>query len=1466
MIGNAQPSCRTGKLLALLMTLCLLLSLVPITGFADDNDVAALGSHLAEAEGADEGSSDTQDNAAEDQNDAEAGESAAVPDNPESGPATADAAKVDGAMAQSDPVVSGSGAIVPLAGEIAYLTGSVTTTPVDPLSGAAFKMTIELNSNSTGASTTEGLKDAKVSFTIPSNVEIQSLPTSNGQYTVSPANPQPGDTVTIAYSGELSVGSLHKLECWFRFPAGVSLESESFKPAIEFTASNAFSHSMVSDEVNPQNLPLEDVMKVTPQLINPIFLHTAEIDLTREAYLGGLNQNDASVKIEFPGDAEVLSVTYGGVDYPVVDDGLGGKVATIPIGTLAVGNQGTKEKITVLYSYPPMTTPGTTDYEIKATYTATRFDGAPIEETGFINETVSHENGGADANAFFMKHATYQVYRTGGQAVTFELDYTPYADMRGATLTDDPIRAGETDFFDAVEYRTVTWTPYAVLDPVNGQTVRTQMLYQTNSDPGTWKSAGSPSANGRVNIDDLGLAAGDFVTQVQFKFFGATGDEVTVGSSPVKIRILGTSTDSITSTGTSFDDNKLTNGAYLTGEIRFPGSPSYAPIEDEGVKNARTTTTNVVANNPQVGIAGHENPLSPNPIVPGEELTYNIRHYIQNSVLRDAVSYLIVDPNIEILDVELDSRFPDATWSVTTANNGYQLVKVEWNGDITSAWTQYGIGLKGIAKPGIGSSAYFRYLVASDDPTQLYSGGGVINNWWLNQGADWAIIDAASGDGFGATYRNYYPVDNGLGMNPQKLASLDGADYALTQTVDTSSGATTGYYSLDVTNPESTNLEEVRIIDMLPLVGDEMTLTSNAKKSTVQLQVDGMTLADGSALPSSCELYYSEDATPATNLVELTDFTVPSGATWIPWDGASTLPASAKAVKLVKTDGLNATESFGVRLQVTIPKNDSGSTLVGWNAISAGGKHAGGYIVPGEPHKSGFYISENAATEKLAGILWEDDNGNDVRDEGEPVFAKKTVRLYDWDDSLVAQTETDDDGRYEFDGLLPERYRVEVDMPSNFEVTGYRVGSDKSVDSDFVRTGTYLVGATVNLATETHPLAIDGGFYKKASLGDYVWEDSNGNGLQDSHETGIPNANVTLYRMTDGAPSVAGTATASESGRYSFTGLKPGTYKIGVDALDGYIPTSHAAGGAGAENDSKLKDSWDTEELALASGQARTDVDAGLTNALDGTVTLAKVDESGAPLAGAEFGIWHASADPDSDAPLKTVESGSDGVVAFADMPSGDYQVKEVAAPYGYDAVDTVYSAKIVSNSQLSVDLGEVANTLSLGSVALVKTDGTSPLAGAVFGIWPASADPESDDPLETAESGSDGSVVFADMDQGSYLVKEMTAPEGYTMSDAVYRVTLDRTTLSFSIGEVVNQKIADPTPPDPTDPTDPADPADPDDPANPIPGKAPSAKGGAVAATGDAAMPVFVAIGAAMVLALCALAVVAVKRRASRR
>ena len=1474
MIGSTRTASGRSKLLALLVTFCLLLSLVPITGFADDMGTGENGSSPAQTDGSSEGSSSAGESAHGSQNgdgqsENASGDTSASGDGLEDAdtepvpPASNDA---DAAASNTaDPISSQGEPVAPRANEVARLTGSATTTPTTPLSGAAFKMIIEMNSISEGASTTEGVRDAKVSFAIPNNVEIQSLPTSNGQYTVSPANPQPGDTVTITYNDELSVGSLHKLEAWFRFPAGVSLPSESFKPTIELSASNAIAHSMTPSEVNPVNNVLGTVMQVTPQYINPIFLHTATIDLTREAYYGGLNQNDASVKIEFPGDAEVLSVVYKGTEYPVVDDGAGGKAATVPIGTLGVGDQGTRETITVLYSYPPMTSPGETDYQIDVTYTATRFDGTPITETGSISEKVSYQNGGADANAFFMKNAVAQVFRTGEQAVSFELDYTPYADMKGATLTDDPIRAGETDFFNAVQYRTVTWTPYAILDPSNGETVRTQMLYQTALNPGVWRSAGGASAMGRVNVDALGLDAGDYVTQVQFKFFGAAGDEVKAGSSPVKIRILGTTTNAIADTGTSYDDNVLTNGAYMTGEIRFPGKPAYEQIEDDGVKNAHTTNTNVVANNPTVGLKGWEHPASPDVFVPGEEFSFGVSYYIANSALRDVVSYIIIDPNIEILDFEFDGRFPDASWSVSKAANGYQLVKIEWNGDLTQTGENNAVSMsmKGIAKPGIGSSAFFRYLVMSDDPAQQYSGGnaGIVTEWYLNaHGIDSAIIDVLRDSAYGATYQWRIPVDNGLGLNPQKLASVDGTDYGLTQTVDTSLGSEDGYFSLSVTNTESTNLDEVRIIDMLPTPGDTMALSGNAKKSTTALQVNSMTFADGRPLSAVYDAYWSEDATPATNQLDLTDFGGGSGATWQAWDGAQPLPATAKAIMLVKTDGLSATESFEVRLNVSVPENTTGSTLVGWNTMSAGGKHAGGYIVPGEPHKAGIYISKSLADKKLAGILWEDVDGNDTRDSGEPVYANKTVRLYDWDDSFVGQTTTDADGYYEFDRLLPERYRVEIDLPANLEITGYRAIADKTADNDFVRADTYLASATVNLATETHPENVDGGFYTKARIGDYVWEDTDGNGLQDSYEPGFENAKVTLYRMNGTDAVESGSLATAANGAYSFTGLKPGTYKVAIEPLSTHIPTDYAAGGAGAANDSKLKDTWETEELALASGDARTDVDAGLTGVLDGTVTLTKVDHAGDPLADAVFGIWTAGSDVDADAPLKTATSQADGSVTFADLASGEYLVKEIAAPAGFDADTAVRQARIVSNSQLSVDLGEVANALSLGTIALTKTDGDGvALAGATFGIWLATADPDLDDSIETAESGQDGIVVFTGKAQGSYIVKEIAAPVGYVMDETAHRVTLDRSTLSFDIGRVVNEKVEDPTPTDPTDPADPTNPAA----SKPAAGKG----GNPSAATGDAMLPVFAALGAAALLALGALAcAAAVRRRSSRR
>lgn len=1290
--------------------------------------------------------------------------------------------------------------VAPRAGEIASLTGSVLTSPSNPLSGSDFKMAIELNSTSEGAATSDDLQGAQISFTIPTNVIVRSAPSSNGLYTVTPSNPQPGDTVVIAYAIDVPVGSLQKVEFTFAFPAGISPSSESFEPVVSLTATNAYPYTMNTPVVNPSNVPLGQTMQVDGDGANPIFLHSAEVVLTREAYYGGLNQEDAVVNITFPGAAHVVSVMYQGVNYPVVDDGSGGKVATVPVGVLNVGDQGNKERITLLYRYPPMTTPGTTDYEIQVTYSATRFDGTPISENASINETVSYGDGNVDVTSLFSKGAPGQVYRVAEQPVTFELGFSPYADTKGATLTDDPIRAGETDFFQAVEYRTFTWSASGIMDPSQGQIVRTQMFYQTKNEPGVWKSVGAATATGRIDVSSLGLTSDDAVTQVQFKFFGTANDEIPAGSSPVTIQIQGITTEGITETGTSFDDGLLTNAAYLTGAARASAEEPYAPIDDDGVNNVHKTDTSIIANDPAVGFAGWENPVSPNPAVPGGEITYSMRYYTTNSVLRDPISYVIVDPAVDVMDVQIDSRFPDATWSVVAANNGCKVVVIEWNDDNGSPWTQYSVSVKGLVNQSVGSSLYFRYLVASGDETQRYSGGnaGIVNSWYLNQWQDTALIDMIGGTYFGATYRNTIGVDNSLGMNPRKTASLDASSYALTQTIDTSSSplGEPAYYSLSVTNPQSTSFEEIRIIDMLPTLGDTMTLSSNPKKSTVALPVTGITMLDGSALPASCQLYYSEDADAVSNKAELSDFSQVT-ATWIAWDGTSSLPTSAKALKIVKEDGLAASESFKVRLQVLVPQNTTGSTLVGWNSMSAGGRYPDGYITPGEPHKSGIYVSENTADRQLGGILWRDENGNGLRDEGEPVLNGKTVRLYDWDGSFVSDTITDSDGRYGFTGLLPESYSVQVDVPANDIVTGYRVGDDRTIDNDFARTDTYLATAYSNLASEQNPLEIDGGFYNYASLGDYVWNDANYNGLQDPQESGVAGVQVTLYKVTDDGETLAGTATTEAGGQYSFPAVAPGTYRVGIAPVSGYGPTHYAVGGMDATNNSKIRETWSSDSFALVSGQARTDMDAGIVRNLNGSIMLTKVGESDNLLSGAVFGIWAATDDPETDIPSATATSEAGGSVTFADIPQGDYLIQEVSPPMGYEPTSASYSAT-VSNAQLNVDLGNVVNELSPGFVSLTKVNATGDfLAGAEFGIWHSSQDPAVDEALITMTSGDDGSIVFGPLDQGEYLIKEIGAPEGYVLSETVHAVTLDTANVSVDRGRIENIRIDEPvTPP----------------------------------------------------------------------
>ncbi len=80
------------------------------------------------------------------------------------------------------------------------------------------------------------------------------------------------------------------------------------------------------------------------------------------------------------------------------------------------------------------------------------------------------------------------------------------------------------------------------------------------------------------------------------------------------------------------------------------------------------------------------------------------------------------------------------------------------------------------------------------------------------------------------------------------------------------------------------------------------------------------------------------------------------------------------------------------------------------------------------------------------------------------------------------------------------------------------------------------------------------------SIGDFVWDDLNGNGIQDGGEPGLQGVTVTL---SDNVGVIATTSTGA-NGEYLFEGLCRGEYSVAVDGLTvpaGMTPTTENSGG-----------------------------------------------------------------------------------------------------------------------------------------------------------------------------------------------------------------------------------------------------------------------------------------------------------------
>ena len=229
-------------------------------------------------------------------------------------------------------------------------------------------------------------------------------------------------------------------------------------------------------------------------------------------------------------------------------------------------------------------------------------------------------------------------------------------------------------------------------------------------------------------------------------------------------------------------------------------------------------------------------------------------------------------------------------------------------------------------------------------------------------------------------------------------------------------------------------------------------------------------------------------------------------------------------------------------------------------------------------------------------------------------------------------------------------------------------------------------------------------------------------------------------------------------------------------------------------------------------------------------IQLHKANADGNALAGAVFGLFEADgttpvANPYGEGQA-TATSDASGLVTFTGFEAKDYVVRELTAPEGYQLstdVIKVSASELKAATNLVVDKGTVVNKpftsipptpptvdkpeLKLYSIQLHKVNNEGkPLVGAVFGLFEADGTTPVANPYgegqATATSDANGLVTFTGLVAKDYVVKEITAPEGYQLSEEVITVSASQLIAStdqvLDQGKVVNKPFTaiPPTPP----------------------------------------------------------------------
>ncbi len=197
------------------------------------------------------------------------------------------------------------------------------------------------------------------------------------------------------------------------------------------------------------------------------------------------------------------------------------------------------------------------------------------------------------------------------------------------------------------------------------------------------------------------------------------------------------------------------------------------------------------------------------------------------------------------------------------------------------------------------------------------------------------------------------------------------------------------------------------------------------------------------------------------------------------------------------------------------------------------------------------------------------------------------------------------------------------------------------------------------------------------------------------------------------------------------------------------------------------------QEVALKPGETST---VTFFNALKPSLEIRKVDSvTGDPVKGAKFQIWYGSNHTDTGElnDLGTYFSDASGKIILTEIKDGWYKVTELEPASGYAIKEPATQECFISGGESKVLTFE---NMPLSAIIIRKVDSESgqPLEGAWFRIrYLGGTSGTGGTVVGEYKTSSNGTIVATGLKAGTYVCEEISAPDGYVITDATETIYL---------------------------------------------------------------------------------------------